>query len=87
MGAYSIGFSLYKSKAALFLIVLLIIIIAAENTNIGIVLFFRQRSYINVLRLINGESNTAALIILSCFKYINAVTAPIDLPQSPRVVI
>lgn len=65
-----------------------IIFITAASIIFGILLFFLHKSSIKILRLLKGLSNIAAFIILffiiyCLFRYISAVTAPIDLPQSP----
>ena len=52
----------------------------------GIFEFFLHKSLIKSFKLLKGLSMTATLISLLIFKYLKAVTAPIDLPQSPTYV-
>ena len=50
---------------------------------LGIFEFFLPNSMINSLKLLNGLSIMAALISSFLFKYLKAVTAPIDRPHKP----
>jgi hypothetical protein len=52
----------------------------------GIFEFFFTRSVTKCLRLLNGLSKTATLISGLTFKYLKAVTAPMDLPHIPIYV-
>jgi len=53
----------------------------------GILEFFLHKSSINDLRLLKGESNTAALMYSDFPRYKRPVTAPIDLPHMEIEVI
>lgn len=74
------------SNLALSFIVLFIIAKAALITNLGILEYFAHNSSANYLNDENGPSNTSPAIEGSLSACIKAVTAPIDLPQSPIVL-
>ena len=87
LGASSLrGSSSYMLKLAFYLIVPDIILRAPVTIIAGIFEFFLQISVIRSFKLVKGLSNMATLRSVFLFKYLRAVTAPIDLPQMPIFV-
>lgn len=78
---------MYTSNLAFYYIVFAIIFNAPAIMRLGILEFFRHKSYIRFFKLLKGESNTAAQIFADFLKYSKAVTAPIDRPQIATLVI
>lgn len=80
------GFKSYTSNSAFYLIVEEIIFKAPDKMNAGIFEFLLHKSNINYFKLLNGLSITATFISGFIFKYLKAVTAPMDRPHKPTYV-
>lgn len=76
----------YISKLAFYLIVLAIIFNAPERINIGIFEFLLHKSPTRLFRLLKGLSYIPTAIYGCLATNLRAVTAPMDLPQTPILV-